>query len=167
MSSRKRIGTAALAREALTLREAWPLPDEWRQIGAGCFRTAYLHEPTNVVYKVEDYEDLNEPEYGNRTEVRNAKALMRDPEVASSKYIRIPLTTGWNVDGQYVVAMEYIPGQRGSAPHAYAKEAHALLRLGDMHRGNFRVHDGHFYPIDMGSTRHRSPEHADRRVLTA
>jgi hypothetical protein len=42
----------------------------WTYLGSGCYRTAYLHKPTNVVYKIGD-------SWTNKAEALNARNLRR------------------------------------------------------------------------------------------
>jgi len=168
-----RIGTRRHAVEALELHNACLMADApgWRQIGAGGFRNAYLHEPTRVVYKVgtATYSQAHE----NPVEVRNARSLLRrcaNNDQWINEYVRIPLTSGFDILGTLVVAMQFIEGTMGKDAKApqEAREALFSLKFGDMHGLNYIVDaEGTLWPIDLASPRPGSRDYSgpDRRVL--
>ena len=138
---------------------------DWTRIGSGSFRDCWLHKPTGVVYKIESNSYGG---YTNASELRNARALKRE----SFMHVRIPKVSGFKIDRELVLAMEHVKGPLGSEvsttekPEA-RKELHEKCRFEDMHGANFIFdEDGYIVPIDMGSTRRKSKEFADSRVLT-
>jgi hypothetical protein len=169
------IGTASLARHLFMEAEKGHVPEGFRSIGNGGTRTAYLHEPTNVVYKVctWDYD-----EYNNRSEVSVAQRLwrrVRDNDGWWSEYVRIPKVSGFKIDRlysssswePYVCAMEYVAGRqlidvRRSVPKQALESLHKL-GFRDMHGYNVIVDaDMVLWPIDMGSPRN---SYSDGRAL--
>lgn len=125
--------------------ECEPLADDWSVIGVGCFRVAFLHIPTGVVYKIEH--ESGEEEYSNVSEHKNYRRLMKRATENGliGVHVRIPTVTKYG----NVIAMEYIHNN-GFAPDSARKE---LQRLGitDMHAGNW-IFDGRYInPIDLAS----------------
>ena len=130
--------------------------DEYVRKGNGAFRTAVLHAPTDVIYKVERPRSDRQPAYSNAAELRNAARLRRMcyPDGWWSTRVRIPKTSGFRIDGKLVVAMEHIDGDSGRFARLDddARAELSWLAIEDMHGGNFVVKDGVIYPIDLGST---------------
>ena len=143
----------------------------FRKIGNGAFRTAYLHEATGVVYKVDGCG--GQWSYTNTSEVRNARNLakivwerVRIPKVslftfreAGTKDVR----RAKNFDA-FVVAMEFVDGPLGRDTrdghrHPGFEEFRSKgsgpsnnWRCSDMHGANFIIDkDGFFVPIDLAS----------------
>lgn len=169
-----RIGTARHARAAYANAHGLTWDADFSLFGSGGMRTAMLHKPTNVVYKVES--NYTEPEFGNRAEYRNAKLLSR----IDWRNVYIPKVSLYTVEDSKVLAMEYIEGSTGRelAAVIYADdepqlahlswpgrlEFHLRGRLADMHGENFKIDDkGRFVPIDLGSSRYRTE--GDRRIF--
>lgn len=126
--------------------ETEDLPAGFSILSAGCFRIAFLHAATNVVYKIEH--NSGEEEYSNAEEHRNYRRLMRRAtnEGLIGRYVRIPIVTRYG----NVIAMEYIAQGKGIVPRA-AREAVCRIGISDMHMGNW-VYDGkRIVPIDLAS----------------
>lgn len=163
-----RVGSAKHARKAYDMAHGEAAARGFRFLSSGYYRTAILHTRTNVVYKVERFPEAGDAGYGNKAELRNAKRMAKDPAIMAAKYVRIPKVTGWKVDNDLVIAMEFVPGTRSTPSEEAARELYMLARLADMHGENFRVVDGHIYPIDLASPRYMSPRNEwriDRRIL--
>ena len=128
---------------------------EWSCIGSGCFREAWLHMASDVVYKIEI--DDSEPDYGNRAEWRNARALRR----MLWENVYIPLTSLYVLpSGAEVIAMEHIDGTLGKSQGSNSYYSKGYLELSrkagfsDMHGANFKINSkGKIVPIDMASER--------------
>jgi hypothetical protein len=141
------------------------LPEGFECVGSGSFRTAMLHRDTGVVYKVQHYTS-SEPGYNSITEVRHAKTLSRK----TFKNVRIPKVSAFKIDGNLVVAMEFIKGVNGRLIRAQAADGRLeLYRLGfhDMHSLNIIVDGDTVVPVDMASPRspRRAKAWSDIRVL--
>lgn len=134
--------------------------DIWKRLGSGCSRTAWLHVPTDVVYKVSDWDDPA-PGFGNRNELRQAKRLWKESDGRGriGRYIKAPITSGFNVKGaatspKLILAMEH-GRDTGDFPSQGGHRALYRLGFGDMHRGNYVVlKGGRIMPIDMASPRY-------------
>lgn len=167
-----RIGSRKTAKLLVeSLNETSRAPEGFNLIGSGSFRSVYLHVEENVVYKVDDgYDD---GDYDNVREYRNAKTLRRmaDENGVIGKHIRIPAVTGYDINGSFVIAMEYVGGTMGATarvPNAARKELYKIGKFHDMHGYNYKYDNGYIIPIDMGSLRakcHTNPN-VDRRILT-
>jgi hypothetical protein len=158
------IGTREHAAEILDgyNRDRGRPPKGWEKIGNGGYRYAYLHKDTQVVYKCERRCDCGAPEcdrYSNSQEVTVAQALLQ----RAFEHVRIPLTSGFRIADNIVVAMEFI---KGSRPALIPDEAYIelyKLRFADMHMFNYLFDEaGKIVPIDMASPRNTG---ADTRVL--
>ena len=171
------IGTREHARRVFELHHGSPgtrLGDDWQDVGGGGCRHVYLHEPTSVVYKVQQSYNSWIEDYGNDVELRNARALRRLEERGLiGKYVSIPKTSGFRFkdgpDSRLIVAMQYIQGIIGWDARSRPEARKELFSLGlaDMHGYNYIMDEtGRLWPIDMGSTRYRfkSP-YADKRAL--
>ncbi len=150
-----RIGSRAHAAQALGFGYDPNLPNWSRLSGGGC-RRVFRHDPTNVVYKLDD--EWTDDLHSNAMELHNARTLWRRSDNGwISHFIRVPRTSGFNIYGQLVLAMEFVPGELGrKVKHAIPEQALkelAALQFGDMHAENFIWHDGVIWPIDMGSPR--------------
>lgn len=169
------LGSRAHAAQAMMLRSDHNVVPEtmgFEKVGSGAFRNAYLHVESDVVYKVDGMG--RQWEYTNRGEVRTARILakmewnrVRIPKVAlftfkgkgrdkwASDTDEAP-TGKWDV---FIVAMEHIPGPIGrDVPNSWDhpgytefRDAVGWKRCGDMHGGNYKIHDDMFVPIDLGS----------------
>lgn len=155
------IGTRAHARAATALMDD---TKEWRSVGTGSYRNAWLHIPTNVVYKVGCSGAWGDAQYESPAEVRNAQRLWRQMNGAfPSAHVRIPRVSGYTVDDELVVAMEYVKGhmltwgdlsEPGHLPETTRRGLWELYRIGfaDMHNSNFLIdEDGYVVPIDLAS----------------
>lgn len=157
-----RIGSRSLARIILSVvQEHLIMSDEWRQIGTGCFRYAFLHIPTNVVYKVGSNEWGESDGYGNEMEVKNAQRLwdLSSGDGYLTGYLRIPLTSGFRFETGTVCAMEYItPSENPEEDSTQGRiDLFNIGRFRDMHFENFVVEPGGVVvPIDMASPRTRT-----------
>jgi hypothetical protein len=150
-----KIGNRKDAAEVLMHHEGMGVPSEWRRIGSGAFRTAYLHIASGVVYKVE-----NNPTYaagsdmGNKCEARNARRLAKH----AWKHIVIPTVSLFTIGEHFVVAMEYVEGTLGMTygkhpgPDEWYKVPYRN-RVRDMHGGNYiiRSSDNKMVPVDLAS----------------
>lgn len=146
-------------------------PDKWRSIGSGSFRSVYLHVPTQVVYKVDDY--MYDQGYTNKRELHNARVLRKmSQDGFIGKKCRIPKVSGYKFGDDIVLAMEHIKGEPGPNFVSSSKRAaegrrtlHQVGRFEDMHEYNYLVEKGAVVvPVDMGSPR-VSLNFADTRVL--
>lgn len=139
-------------------------PKEFQRIGSGAFRTAYLHKPTGVVYKVDGCS--GQWSYTNKAEVRNARMLAK----FAWEHVVIPKASLFTFKGKglggcdaYVVAMEYVEGPLGrDSKQGYSHPGWEEFRefckarnhiVGDMHGGNFiiRTSDNKMVPVDLAS----------------
>lgn len=132
-------------------------PNGFRYLGSGAYRSAYLHELTNVVYKVErnygnSYDQSNKEEYLNL----RSMMLRKLP-----KEIRFPEYYLWELDGKTVAAMEYLPnlldqyGQWNDGRRywdAKRELCRAFPDLWDAHGANIAVDEAtqQIVPIDLG-----------------
>jgi len=130
--------------------------DEFRRLGSGAFRTAYLHVPSGVVYKVENNARYAKSvDMGNRREQRNASRLSK----RTYEHIYIPLVSLFIIGDDHVAAMEHVEGIAGMSyrsNHPGNQEWWNLpprARVRDMHGGNYiiRSSDDKFVPIDLAS----------------
>lgn len=155
------IGNRSHARQALDL-DGWAAREstEWTSIGSGSIRSAFLHIATGVIYKTEHsaYGD----QYDNAFEVRRFQRLAKKfPDLNVGMFCRLPKTSGFNIDGRIVVAMEYVKGIKASYINPdhdhYVGVSYGLWELEslcfeDMHYGNYLVDEqGYVVPIDLGS----------------
>ena len=125
--------------------ETEPLPTGFSVLSNGCYRIAFLHAPTGVVYKIEHCP--GDDDYGNLAEKRNYRALMKRANADGhiGTYIRVPITTMYGD----VIAMEYIP-RGGGSPIAAVREMQKI-GLTDIHPGNY-IYDGNrLNIIDMAA----------------
>lgn len=130
-------------------------PARFENIGAGCYRTAFLSQDTNVVYKVEQSGYCAQ---SNEEEYQNLRAMMLKKLPSN---IRFPKYHLWKVEGGTVAAMEYFPRLLKSyssygdgAPYwdARSKLCEIFPSLWDAHGGNIAVDEeaGQIIPIDLG-----------------
>lgn len=156
------VGTLEIAQEletALTTPEAeqylyaemfssLDIPDGFSLLGNGCSRVAFLHEPTETVYKF-DYDGG-----GDNTQEAAAAEILREalrnvPEVV------IPEITKHT---EHVVAATYytepVPSTMNfwDDPMEMGDENWQFLSdlINDIHRNNLRMHDGRLVFIDLG-----------------
>lgn len=149
------IGTRALAELARSFGEEEVSTDEWEYLGSGCYRNAYLHKPTGVVYKVQRNGAVG---MGNVGEYNTAERLREK----QWEHVRIPLVSLYHFGENFmdpnerpVLAMEYIEGTLGGDEgmgymHPGWREFNRNGGCGDMHRQNFVIStDDMMVPIDM------------------
>ena len=144
-------------------REHFDPTNGWCRTSGGC-RKVYIHEPSGVVYKV-DHEQTH-PEhyrwgYDNAAELTHARRLAAKCKANDywwGAYVRIPKVSGFTINGEIVIAMQYIAEapivDKWTKPAISREAANELLSLGmgDMHGNNFIVDvDGVIWPIDLGS----------------
>ena len=133
-------------------------PCGFKRLGFGCYRVAYLHEATNVVYKIEHrYDDCGQT---NLAEYRKLRSYMLRK---MPKDIRFPQYHLWKLDGRTVAAMEYFPkllwsfsrygGEGEKYWTASGRLGDALPDLWDTHGANIAVDEenGQIVPIDLGA----------------
>jgi hypothetical protein len=85
-----------------------PAPKGFKKIGSGCYRVAYLHRPTEIVYKVGSA-------HTNLEESRNARALSRRSTRGMRFNLHIPRTRTYLMnDGGRVIAQEFAKGAKGT-----------------------------------------------------
>ena len=159
-----RIGSRADAARAheVSRSEDWMMDPDFEAIGSGASRVAWLHHPTNVIYKTAD---RYWSQGMNAAEVRRARTLAKIIENNGRvRNLRAPKASLYNIDGNEVVAMERVIGEvlpytdseralRGRA------ELYLLGKFDDMHNENYLVEDGDVVvPIDLGSTRYFSDQ---------
>jgi hypothetical protein len=136
----------------------------WKPIGSGGQRRAYLHIPTNVVYKIQYTDSWESMGYCSESELFNARKLrakVRKNDGWWGAYVRIPKVSGFRVripsgEKALVIGMEYVEGKSGY--DGYSREAGRELsetRIPDLHYKNVIVDkDGSVWPIDMGGPMH-------------
>lgn len=156
------IGTVEHARQAQTLHDSttdWDREkansDEWRFLGEGCYRAAFLHIATGVVYKVGSGW-ANALDHKTSTELR--KFIWQ--------HVYVPKTSLFDLDNDentVIVAMEYVDAplavsSGGDATHPGHREWRRKGGCSDMHRANWVKFshansgcEGTFIPIDMGA----------------
>lgn len=154
------IGSKAHASEILNIRNVgWTDHNSpnWDLLGSGYSRDAYLHIPTDVVYKVPSQDYFNDIQ---RREARNARALRKRLVEAGITSIRVPEVSVFTVDGICILAMECVRGTMipWICPTDIAAAGRVALfhygRFGDMHNENFIIDEGgKVVPVDMGSYR--------------
>lgn len=137
--------------------EAFNAPEGWVRLGSGCYRSAWLHKESNVVYKVQ-HRYTNDYGQSNAGEARNLKRyyLTKLP-----KGCRLPRFRHFELDGRSVMAMErfdkllkyvsYYDDPKGY----HARLAHlqeALRDLWDLHGANLAIDEENelLVPIDLG-----------------
>lgn len=154
------IGSRAHAAEILNVRNVgWTdqTSPNWELVGSGYSRDAYLHTPSDVVYKVPSSTWLD---YIQHREARNARSFRKRLIDAGVTSVRVPKVSLYTVDNVPILAMEYVRGTMipWISPTDIAAAGRVALfhygRFGDMHNENFIVdEDGKVVPIDMGSYR--------------
>jgi hypothetical protein len=125
------------------------LPEGWREIGSGLYRTAYL-SPDGVIYKVEsNYDTAGSWGQSNYGEYENIlRVILSGKKVKSA---RLPKATLFMLDGKTVMAMEFIDGQRpnldcyqecrctklnGRCNREAVEEIGRSMMVSDLHDGN-------------------------------
>lgn len=172
------IGNRAHAQEILNYcrdNNAGSLPDGWSHVGSGCFRTAYRHDATGVVYKVDhSYRGgRGDGAYCSRNEVRNAQRLIKRTGGFIGKFVRIPKVSGFKFGKELVVAMEAIVGTLFADLEEFERNAYHLACLElynvgfeDMHNRNFFLDsEGYLVPVDMACS--VKPGKGDLRTISS
>lgn len=167
------IGTLAEAQEIFAVvGDRWlktrPPPPDWKKIGSGRSRTAYL-SPSGIVYKIchvyDDYTmNYNELEERNFKWLRVHRKLPKGWSVPECSLHAFEATfTRWshkagttvNTPGRVtVMASEYVDGEHlydYNSPDAERMcEVFALIGLTDDYGGNVKKSEGICYIIDAG-----------------
>ena len=78
-------------------------PDGWRLLGSGCYRTAYLHEDSNVVYKLDRHKGWSRQSNERENTQLRSKWLLKLP-----KGWRFPRWNLFLFEGDGVMAMERV-----------------------------------------------------------
>lgn len=136
--------------------EVTSAPKGWVRLGSGCYRSAWLHEESNVVYKVEHWYSDG---YG-QSNAGEAKNLRRYYLTKLPEGCRLPRFGYFELDGRGVVAMErfdkllkYVSYY--DDPHGYyTRLTHlqeALRDLWDLHGANLAIDEVNklLVPIDL------------------
>lgn len=167
-----RIGNRKHAQFILdNFRAGHATPDGWRVLGSGSYRIAFLHEESDVVYKVDRYASSYKDGYESNVEVRHARSLWKQSGgtgILGTRF-RVPKVSAFKFGEQVVVAMEAIKGvlmadseDKSLCPEGRL-ELYRIGRFGDMHDYNYFIdNDGYAVPVDMASPRRGQ---ADVRVL--
>lgn len=124
------------------------LPDQFRHLGTGEHRAAYLHEPTAVVYKI-GYDEVNRYEHQTLAKLR---ADGHDHAPATSLHdVHVTDYTDcqWGLEPRerdvVVIAMPYLP-EDGSVPH----KGVWLPGMVDLNPSNIHANGGRLWLIDAG-----------------
>ena len=171
------IGSKAHASEILNVRNVgWTDQNSpnWELVGSGYSRDAYLHTPSDVVYKVPSNTWVEHVQY---REARNARTFRKRLIDAGVTSVRVPKVSLYTVEDVPILAMEYVRGTMipWISPSDIAAAGRVALfhygRFGDMHNENFVIdNQGKVVPIDMGSYRgwDKDGEYCgpDERLLT-
>lgn len=161
------VGSRASARKALEIYKADRdrMPAGWKILSAGGTRVVYLNKKENVVYKIDPDWMKKYYDYNNSRELRNAYAMaakVRQGKVGPN--VRIPKTSGYKINDDVIVAMEFVKGRHVALPKDLAFQVYQL-NFNDMHRHNYILDAaGNAWIIDMGSMRWQGE--SDHRVLT-
>lgn len=127
-------------------------PEGWEYIGSGSFRSVW-RSPEGIAYKVNHHKQYS---HQSSVEVRN---LGRAWKEGAPNGCRLPRFGEFRVDGETIVAIEYIKGVRlydyrgDDKDHMYEllEEIEYKLNLQDMHDENALVDDdGLLVPVDLG-----------------
>lgn len=134
-------------------------PQEWRRLGSGCYRAAFLHEPSGVVYKVEH-------RYGSGYTQSNkgeAESFRRFLLTKLPHGCRLPRWEFYELDGRGVMVMEKFDkllhefGKYTANGSKYwdaqSRFSSAFPDLWDLHGRNIAVDEetGQIVPIDLGA----------------
>lgn len=127
-------------------------PEGWEYVASGSFRSVW-RSPTGVAYKVEH----NRSEYSHQSaeEIENLKKAW---EKGAPEGCRLPKFDEFRVDGEVIVAVEYIDGPtlheyEGPEDDLYERLDQCEFRfaLSDLHDENVVVDaDGLLVPVDLG-----------------
>lgn len=137
-------------------RDGTKPPKGWKRLGSGCYRSAWLHEASGVVYKVQhgylNSWQSNEGEAGT---------LRRYFLKKMPKGCRLPRWQYFALDGRGVIAMERFTKllrqvSRYQDPRGYHDRLRALRGVlndvSDFHGGNLAIDEENdlLVPIDLG-----------------
>lgn len=137
-------------------RDGSVAPEGWQRLGSGCYRSAWLHEESGVVYKVQhSYVD------SWQSNVDEARTLRRYFLKKMPKGCRLPRYQYFALDGRGVIAMErFSKLLRQVGYYQDPKGYHDRLRLlrdvlrdvSDFHGGNLAIDEENdlLVPIDLG-----------------
>ncbi len=138
-----------------------PMPEGWKFIGYGSFRSVYL-SPEGVAYKVQQY--YSQYSWDNVGEYQNWQRIHRECEFPEG--VRLPDLTLYENGGKPVVAMEYVRGMtladfnrscQGDEQDKYRRYRGLMVECGygfnllDMHEENVMVDEesGDLVVIDI------------------
>lgn len=133
-------------------------PEGWQRLGTGCYRAAWLHVASGVVYKVQ-----HEATYSYQTNHAEARNIARYRFKKMPKGCRLPRYQFFALDNQEdgVMAMERFSKLLREVsyyqdPNGYYdrhKELQGVLRdVYDLHGGNLAIDEENelLVPIDLG-----------------
>lgn len=154
------VGTLELATAAVEHHDSTVMHnhsnDEWTYLGCGAFRFAYLHVPTQVVYKVARWNpEVSDAEVAAVKRLR--KMIWQGVYIPKADRHVVPSGAGEH----YVVAMEYIDAPlawvalsedwEAGASYPGRVEFRVKSDIWDMHMKNWLLAaNGVMIPIDMG-----------------
>jgi len=132
-------------------------PEGWRLIGSGCYRNAYLHVESGVVYKVD--QSYGYGGQGNNTEARALRNYFYNKKMPAG--CRLPRFRFLELDGKGVIAMEKFDkllkdfSIYGNGAEYYDRRdalQRALRDTYDLHAANLAVDEVNqlLVPIDLG-----------------
>jgi hypothetical protein len=132
------------------------VPMGWSYVASGSYRRVFL-SPTGVVYKVEMFDGPNEREHEKCARIHQMAEWDSNTQDAL-KYVEVPRTSLYKVNGRQVIAMPFYRG--GPGPDRFAGavggwsdeavEAANFLDLRDLHGQNTRLlDDGRIAVIDL------------------
>lgn len=139
--------------------DRWNLtpPEGWARLGGGCYRAAFLHEESGVVYKVQHSYGYG---YG-QSNASEAETLRRYMFRKLPQGCRFPRYSFYELDGKGVMAMERFSKLLRDYSR-YAEGSHywdrlrklqgALYDVYDLHSANLAIDEENqlLVPIDLG-----------------
>ena len=137
------VGNVTDARRALYDRRFKNLHPEAKRSG-WFFRRVHLIN--GVIYKVNARDNCNESEWENYLRVMSISDVLPD-------YVRLPEMNKYVVDGQVIIAAEYIKGIHPSYDDvdSLLHDLSCSLDLLDLHDENIILSNGIYYIIDLDS----------------
>lgn len=130
-----------------------PVPEDWKKLGSGCYRTAYL-SPSGVVYKVQHRKTSWQTNVGEAEKIRSLM-FRKLP-----KGCRLPRFALYDLGTEGVLAMEKFDkllnefafySFDGSRYWGLREELMQALNLWDLHGANVAIDkEGLVVPIDLG-----------------
>lgn len=137
-------------------RDGSVAPEGWQRLGSGCYRSAWLHEESGVVYKVQHT-------YSNSWQSNEGEAdtLRRHFFKKMPKGCRLPRFRYFALDGRGVIAMERFSRLLRDVGYYQDTEGYhnrlsdlqdALRGVSDFHGGNLAIDEENklLVPIDLG-----------------